>query len=276
MVTPILIDSVDELCSEYDLFLFDQYGVLHNGQDTYCGMVDCLSRIKDAGKQIAVISNSGKRANYNAQRLAEFGFSSELVDEVVSSGEVAYSILDKSLLQQGKQTRVLYLGRGSDRSAIDGLPAVETFDSNDAELIIITGSEPDKYTLENYAEKLEAAALKGIQALCTNPDKWSLVGYELEYGAGQIADLYASMGGQVSWIGKPHAQIYTYALDLFDVPLDRVVSIGDSIEHDVGGAKAAGVSSVLTATGILVDLDTSALDSLYQQHGAVPNYLVRR
>ncbi|MFK7853870.1 MAG: TIGR01459 family HAD-type hydrolase [Granulosicoccus sp.] len=276
MVTPVFIDSVDELCSEYDLFLFDQYGVLHNGQDSYSGMVDCLSRIKDAGKQIAVISNSGKRANYNAQRLAEFGFTSELIDEVVSSGEVAYSILYKSLPKKDRHTRVLYLGRGSDRSAIVGLPAVETIDSQDADLIIITGSEPDKYSLEHYAKYLEAAAHKGIQALCTNPDKWSLVGFDLEYGPGQIADLYASMGGQVSWIGKPYSQIYDYALDLFDVPPDRVVGIGDSIEHDVGGAKAAGVASVLTATGILVDLDIAALDSLYQQHGAVPNYLVRR
>ena len=273
---PTLIDSVDELCSYYDLFLFDQYGVLHNGRDTYAGMVDCVSRIKDAGKQIAVISNSGKRASYNAQRLAQFGFDSSLIDAVISSGEVAWSNLNDSLQDSERTQRVFYIGKGADRSAIVGLPVVETNFSGEADLIIINGTEPERYTLEDYAKILRAAALKNTQAYCTNPDKWSLAGNELQYGPGQIADNYESAGGCVEWIGKPHAAIYSFALERFDIPINRAVCVGDSIEHDIGGAKAAGVASVLTATGILAGMDAAALELLYLRYSAMPSYLIRR
>lgn len=273
---PTLIHSVDELCSHYDLFLFDQYGVLHNGKDSYVGMVDCVSRIKNAGKQVAVISNSGKRAQYNAQRLAQFGFDSTLIDTVVSSGEVAWSNLNNSLQCSESKLCVFYLGAGSDRSAIDGLPVVETNVSDDADLIIINGCDPEQYTLDDYAELLKGAAHKNTQAYCTNPDKWSLVGNDLQFGPGQIADHYKSAGGRVEWIGKPYAAIYSFALERFAVPVDRVVCIGDSIEHDIAGAKAAGIASVLTATGILARMDISALESLYQRYDATPNYLIQR
>lgn len=273
---PTIINSVDELCSQYDLFLFDQYGVLHNGQDTYTGMVDCVSRIKEAGKQVAVISNSGKRAKYNAQRLAQFGFDATLIDAVISSGEVAWSNLNDSLQHSETTLRVFYLGQGADRSAILGLPVVETSISGDADLIIINGSEPELHTLDDYAELLRAAASKNTQAYCTNPDKWSLVGNALQFGPGQIADNYESAGGRVEWIGKPHVAIYSFALERFDIPVSRIVCIGDSIEHDIGGAKAAGAASVLTATGILADLDPVALESLYVRYGATPSYIIRR
>lgn len=273
---PVLINSVDELSSKYDLFLFDQYGVLHNGRDTYTGMVDCLTRIKAAGKQIAVISNSGKRASYSAQRLNQFGFDSTLIDAVVSSGEVAWSMLHESLMHSEREQRVLYLGSGSDRSAIVGLPLVETHDSDDADLIIINGCEPDRYTLEDYSGMLQAAAQNNTQALCTNPDKWSLVGNDLQYGPGQIAELYESAGGRVDWIGKPYAAIYSFAVEKFDISASRAVCIGDSIEHDISGAKDAGLDSVLSATGILAELDTNALNPLYQQYGAIPTYLIQR
>jgi len=276
MVKPTLIHSVDELCPEFDLFLFDQYGVLHNGQDSYAGMIDCVSGIKALGKQVGVISNSGKRANYNAQRLAQFGFDSSLVDAVVTSGEVAWSNLNDSLAHAEQALRVLYVGAGTDRSAIAGLRVIETRDSADADLIIINGSEPERYSLDDYVKILNSAAQKNTQAYCTNPDKWILAGNDLQYGPGQIADNYQAAGGRVQWIGKPYAAIYSFALDMFDVSANRVVCIGDSIEHDIAGARAAGLASVLTATGILGDMDRAELESLYQRYGATPSYIIWR
>ena len=276
MVKPVSIKAVDDLVSKFDLFLFDQYGVLHNGVDVYEGMIDCVSRIKKAGSLVAVISNSGKRATYNAQRLAKFGFGPELIDAVISSGEVAWEKLKGSLGKGDATLRVFYLGQGDDRSAISGLPVVEVNQAADADLIIINGSEPERYSLEDYTKLLANAAKSKTLAYCTNPDRLSLVGGSVQYGPGQIAENYELAGGRVKWIGKPHAAIYEFALDKFNVPVDRVICIGDSVEHDICGAKAAGCSSVLCATGILAGMNEAELESLYLQYDAKPSYVVRR
>lgn len=277
MVNPVIVDSIESLYTEFDLFLFDQYGVLHDGHVTYPGMVDCLASLKSQGKAVAVISNSGKRAAYNAGRLARFGFGRNLVDEVVSSGEVAWSFLARELAANpGKVGKVLYLGRGDDRSAIDGLPLVETDRPAEADVLMITGNDPDRYTLEDYATRIEGLARRKVPAYCTNPDRWSLSGNGRQYGPGQVAELYEQNGGEVTWIGKPHDAIYKHVLGLFDLPAERVLCIGDSIEHDIRGAASAGCRSLLVSTGIHEGLGISQLAPYYERYNATPSYLIQR
>lgn len=280
MVEPEIIDRIDDLHDRFDLFLFDQYGVLHNGRDTYNGMVDCVMRLKGKGNAVGIISNSGKRADYNAERLSRFGFGPTLVDKVISSGEVAYGILRTHIAVMSKDHQgdltVLYEGRGQDRSAIKGLGISETDNASQCDFVLIAGSEPERYSLDDYEQRLQAAAKRNVPAFCTNPDQWSLNGASKEFGPGRVAQCYESLGGQVTWIGKPHADIYHYALGQFGVSADRVLCIGDSLEHDIAGARAAGCASVLTASGILADLGMDELTDRYRQYQAVPDFLIRR
>ena len=89
--------------------------------------------------------------------------------------------------------------------------------------------------------------------------------------------MYAELGGKVEWIGKPYKEIYRAALDLVGNPrLDRVVGIGDSIEHDIVGAKNAGIASALVRSGILADLDQAGLEALYRRRGARPDHVLSR
>lgn len=277
MVEPVRIASVDQLIEQYDLFLFDQFGVLHNGDNTYPGMVECVTRIKAAGRSVAVISNSGKRANYNVERLQCFGFDAALIDRVISSGEVAWNLLHSQYRSvSGSQAKVFFLGRGSDRSAIDGLPLVEVARSDESDLILIAGCMPETLSLDAYAQLLSAAAERGIPAYCTNPDRWSLVRGQTVFGPGQVAERYRQMGGSVTWIGKPHAQIYQFARSQFAVAADRVLCIGDSVEHDIAGAQAAGCDSVLTSTGILHGISDVDLRAEFARYRATPHYLIER
>jgi HAD superfamily hydrolase (TIGR01459 family) len=279
MLAPQVIGAIDELQDAFDLFLFDQYGVLHDGCQTCPGMIDCVSRLKTSGKSIAVISNSGKRAAYNAERLSRFGFGPGLIDVVVSSGEVAWYQLREQLLHthpRGIPGKVLFVGRGRDRSAIADLPLRETGTACDADVILISGSEPERFTLDDYRRLLAEAAERAIPAFCTNPDRWSLAGSVRQFGPGQIALGYEQAGGSVTWIGKPHAAIYQHVLDRFDVPASRVLCIGDSIEHDIRGALNTGCASLLTATGIHAGQSYQELESDYERYHATPRYLMQR
>jgi ribonucleotide monophosphatase NagD (HAD superfamily) len=58
------------------------------------------------------------------------------------------------------------------------------------------------------------------------------------------------MGGTVHYHGKPHARIYRTCLRLSGTPAARLLAIGDSLEHDVAGAAAAGIDAAFIAGGI--------------------------
>ncbi|MEO7190548.1 MAG: HAD family hydrolase [Vicinamibacterales bacterium] len=48
---------------------------------------------------------------------------------------------------------------------------------------------------------------------------------------------------------KPHPAIFQAALDLMQVPARRAVMVGDSLAHDVEGARRAGMRGILLARG---------------------------
>jgi HAD superfamily hydrolase (TIGR01459 family) len=259
------------LCRWFSLFLIDQFGVLHDGTAAYPGAVDALARLKDSGRTIILLSNSGKRAAPNEKRLLALGFKAGSWDHFLSSGEVAWHSLAGQRGADRPQTCFL-IARDDDRSAMDGLDLQPVVDAALADVILITASEGDRYPIEHYRNLLAPAAAQKRPAICTNPDKVMLTPKGHRFGAGAIAELYASMGGPVDYIGKPFVRIYEAALALAGNPdLSRVVCIGDSIEHDVAGAKGAGLSACLVRSGILADLDEPALLALFAQHGATPD-----
>ena len=46
--------GVRELAPRHDGFLLDQWGVLHDGSRPYAGALDCLERLRAAGKHVVV------------------------------------------------------------------------------------------------------------------------------------------------------------------------------------------------------------------------------
>ncbi|RWL96374.1 MAG: TIGR01459 family HAD-type hydrolase [Mesorhizobium sp.] len=267
------LDGVAALAERYDVFLLDQFGVLHDGQQPYPGAVEALSALKRAGKTVALISNSGKRAEPNERRLLKLGFEAGSWDHFVSSGEVAWRIFTdmvrKGTLRSG--TRCLLISRDGDRSAIEGLPLVLTEGVDDAELVLIAASEGDRYGLDHYRGLLGPAAARQVPCFCTNPDRIMLTAVGQRFGAGEIADLYERLGGSVTRIGKPYPAIYEAALALAGNP-DRhaVVCVGDSVEHDIAGGQAAGVATALVLSGILAH--SGDLAGLFDRLDAHPDY----
>ena len=271
----IHLDGVAALAERYDLFLLDQFGVLHDGQQPYPGAVEALSALKRAGKTVALISNSGKRAEPNERRLLKLGFEAGSWDHFVSSGEVAWRIFkdmaDSGALRAG--TKCLLISRDGDRSAVEGLPLVLTERGEDAELVLIAASEGDRYDLDHYRELLGPAAARKVPCFCTNPDRIMLTAVGPRFGAGEIADLYEQLGGSVTRIGKPYPAIYEAALALAGNPYRHdVVCVGDSVEHDIAGGAGAGVATALVRSGILAD--AVDLTDLFEKLGAYPDFIL--
>lgn len=266
--------GVAALLPQADTFLVDQFGTLHNGVRSYPGALDALRRLRDAGKHVALISNSGKRSRPNEARLARLGFTPDSYAFFLSSGELAWQRLARD---GGAGKRCLMVSRGNDSGFLDGLDWTATDQARDADLVLIIGSEADHYPLRAYHDLLAPAAARRVPCLCTNPDRTMLVADGVAPGAGRIAALYAALGGPVTWIGKPYPAIYGAVLTALGVPAGpRVLGVGDSIEHDVAGAHAAGCRAALVRTGIAEGLDETALAAEAAHWRAEPDFVLER
>lgn len=265
------LSGMTETLDRYDVFLLDQFGVLHNGQTPYAESIRALEVLQAAGKQVAIISNSGKRTSSNVRRMEAMGFAKGLYNELITSGEVAWHIMNAGT--DAPVERCFLITSAGDSTPVDGLNLELVDDSGDADIVLISGTEGDRYSLQHYREQLSAGAARGVPCMCTNPDKVAMLPSGRCFGAGRIADLYTELGGQVRWIGKPYPEIYRFALArLADVDLSRVLCVGDSIEHDIAGAQALGVDSVLLLEGILAEKTTSELDAISETHGATARF----
>ena len=266
------------LASRYDAFFIDQFGVLRDDERGYPGANEALLHLKALGKTIVILSNSGRSGDYNAERLVKLGFNGVGFDRFLTSGDVAYDILARETGGKSGGTRCLTISSGDDRNLAARLGFESVEDAELADIVIISGSEAESIPLSAYRERLEPAARRGVPCYCTNPDRHKLASGGLTVpGAGSIALAYQDLGGTVRWFGKPYPAIYQHAQSLLKgIAADRIVCIGDSIEHDIAGAAGAGLASCLVRTGILADRSESDLASIADAHGARPDFLMDR
>ncbi len=270
--------TLNELSALYDVFFIDQFGVLRGGEVAYAGASQALVHLKAQDKTIVILSNSGRSGPYNISRLAKLGFDSSSFDRFVTSGDVAPALLESGLLpiERSKSTRCLTIASGEDRSLADNLGFSSVDTAEEADLVIISGSETERIPLASYRALLLPAAKRGVPCICTNPDVHKLVGETLLPAAGTIAALYEEMGGKVTRIGKPYVDIYRHAHALCGHPdKARIVAIGDSLEHDVIGAANFGIDSALALTGLQAHVSEAELLAQLQEGQIAPQYLLR-
>lgn len=273
---PERVAGLEDLARRFDCFLVDQFGVLLDGTGAYPGAAAALSRLAAMGKRIVLLSNSGKRSGPNEARLDRLGFERNSYLGVMSSGEVAWQMLNNGRFADiPADARTLLISRDGDRSPVEGLALRLVDDASSADLILLSGSEGDVVTLDQYQALLAPAAARGVPCLCTNPDMTMLTAVGQRFGAGRIAELYAELGGPVHYVGKPHPPIYDAALRRLGDPAPTdVVAIGDSPDHDIVGGKTAGIRTGLVRTGLHLSRDEDAIMAHCRDIGAMPDFIL--
>ncbi|HEX7565239.1 MAG TPA: TIGR01459 family HAD-type hydrolase [Bradyrhizobium sp.] len=273
------IERLSAVADSFDLFMIDQFGVLHDGVRPYRGAVECLASLKSRGKSVVLLSNSGKRASANITRLAELGFARELFDHVVTSGEVAWQgIVDQSFgmpFLPGK--RMFVVGHDDHDYGFERLGVGLVGDAAAADFIMIAASRAPKMSLDQYGEILAGAAASDIPALCCNPDRLMLTATGVQLSAGEIASLYCKLGGSVTYVGKPYPAMYAFARNqCLRGESARTLAIGDSIEHDICGGFNAHLATALVRTGLSHDLSDEELSNRLAAYGAAPDFVLPR
>lgn len=251
----MILSGVGELAAQYDDFLVDLWGVIHDGEAPYAGVIDALERLAmHGGKRVLFLTNTSRAGDAVIATLDSLGIARELFFDVVSSGDVTRDALaarDPAVFERiPRDARCFHHG---DESFVPwlfelGLPITDDIDACD--LVVASGAPHHDGRLARAKTLLASAAARDVPLVCTNPDRVIPKGESTLLGPGAIAAAYRELGGRVFLYGKPYAPIYEEAKRrLVTKAPRRVVAIGDLVETDIAGARAAGIPSVLVTRG---------------------------
>jgi HAD superfamily hydrolase (TIGR01459 family) len=281
---PAFIERFSDLAPAYDVLLCDVWGVVHNGIVAFAEAGDALTRFRAGGGTVILVTNAPRPGEAVLRILDRLGAPRTAYDSITSSGDVTRSIIAGRPGQ-----RAFHLGPQRDVPMFSGLD-VRMSPLETADYVVCSGLFDDTTeTPDNYRDMLATMRARQLLMVCANPDIVVERGATLVYCAGAIADLYATLGGEVLYCGKPHAPIYDAALAKAAVvrgretPLARVLAIGDSVRTDLKGAAAFGLDCLFVTAGIHAEElgdreapDRKALTDIFATAGVAPKAVTRR
>lgn len=242
-------NSLSDFSNNYDLFLVDLWGVIHDGEELYDGVKNSLEWLKSQGKKLVFISNAPKRITLAEQGLKRLGITPDLYSYIVTSGEVTYDYLTSGKHKLGNK---YFLINDKEVDLLGGSQLIWAKTPSEADFLVTIGFENPSSTLEELIPTLCECLDNKLPMICANPDLITVDKRgNFALCAGVMADKYAQMGGEVTYFGKPYRDIYERALALFpDIKKQRICGIGDNMRTDIAGANSAGIDSYLIAGGI--------------------------
>jgi HAD superfamily hydrolase (TIGR01459 family) len=281
------IAGIREVAAEYDGFVLDLWGVIHDGMKPYPGVAECLTQLLAAGKRIVLLSNAPRRAYDVVNRITAIGVPRGLYHAVMSSGEEAWQHLkdrtDPFYADLGRNC--LHICSDRDLEIRHGLDLDYVEDAAVADFILNTGPAGWDDTIDDYAPLLAASCERGLKMVCANPDLMVNHGDKLALCGGALAVHYEAIGGPVRWHGKPYPSVYQSCFDLLGIDdRSRILAVGDSLRTDIAGANGVGLDSLLIAgQGIHADefapggtLDFGRIETAAETAGVRPTITAAR
>lgn len=271
-----LLSGLAAVADDYDAFILDLWGVIHDGTQLYPGVHEALSQLRARDKKIVMLSNAPRRAAKVEKVLNKLGIEPRLYDGILSSGEAGWQWLHAKDAPLGRH--YYYIGPDKDTDVMDGLGYVRSYDLQHASFLLNVGFGSDEPIPDEHAPQLQEARSLNLPMLCLNPDLEVVkISGERFACAGVMAHQYAALGGEVVWFGKPYRAVYEQCMAMLaPASKARILAVGDSLETDIPGAQHFGIDSVLVAGGILKDKTRDELEVMCLGLKLSPKFLVPR
>ena len=250
MQTPGFVDGLAQVEGK-DVLFCDVWGVVHNGVAHNPAACAALTRFRQGGGTVVLVSNAPRPFTDIVPQLQRLGVPDSAFDRIVTSGDVTRTLIGARAGQP-----MHFIGPERDLSLFAGLDAPFTGIA-EAAYCVCTGLEDDESeTVADYAGRLRAMADRGLEIICANPDLVVERGQRLVPCGGALGVAYEEIGARVTYPGKPWRPIYEMALAIAEserkapVALSRCLAIGDAIRTDVAGAVGYGIDVLMVLSGI--------------------------
>jgi HAD superfamily hydrolase (TIGR01459 family) len=258
------LSHLSEIYKNYDTFIIDLWGVIHNGVALNPSAISVIEQLKNNSKKIVFLSNAPRPSSKVINFLLKMNMDRKYLSNVMTSGEAAMHAINKN--QFGKT--FFHLGPPRDTSVFEKVKNNKT-NLESCDFIICTGlfDEHDD-DLEYYKNFLKKYISKKL--VCTNPDLTVHRGNVEELCAGSVAKVFEKLGGEVVYFGKPYKEIYKMCFDTNE----KVLAIGDNLRTDIKGANNLNIDCIFISEGVHRDEynDISELRVLLEKYKVRANF----
>jgi HAD superfamily hydrolase (TIGR01450 family) len=230
----------------YDAFLFDLDGVVWRGEEPVPGAVETIARLREMGKNVVFVTNNASRTPRDyAAKLIRMQIPTESADIVTSAHAVVEHL---RTIGVRKDERVHVCGTAALSQLLQANGFEPTTDTTDVKALVVAWDP--QLTFEEIRRAADLARA-GIPFIAANRDATYPSEDGLLPGTGAIvAAIEVASGVAATVVGKPRPEVIKLALERTGAAADRALFLGDRVDSDIVGARAAGVPVALVLTGV--------------------------
>ena len=257
-----LLGSDVPLAERHDIALVDLDGVAYRGRDPIAHAADGLTGARALGMDVVFVTNNASREPGSvAAQLTGLGIACE-AEDVMTAAQAAAAVLAERL-EPG--SRVLVVGGAGLVTAVRevGLQVVDSADASP--VAVVQGYAPDV----GWRQMAEAAyAIEaGAWFVASNLDRTLPTERGFAPGNGAlVAAVQMATGVDPVSAGKPEPTLYRLAAQRRGA--NRPLIVGDRLDTDLAGARAAAWPGLHVLTGV-----STARDAVLAVPGERPSYL---
>ena len=262
------LQHLSEIYKNYDTFVIDLWGVMHNGLMLYSKAIETIDHLNNNSKKIVFLSNAPRPSSKVINFLLKMNMHKKFLTNVMTSGEAAMHAINKNKF--GK--KFFHLGPSRDSSIFEKEIDNKT-ELDRCDFILCTGlfdEHPDN--LDHYKQFLENHISKKF--ICTNPDLIVHRGNQEELCAGSIAKVFEELGGEVVYYGKPYKEVYNMCFK----ENEKVLAIGDNLRTDIKGANNLNIDCIFITEGVHREEynDIKKLNALLKKYNVKANFFQKQ
>ncbi|HID55297.1 TPA: HAD-IIA family hydrolase [Candidatus Poribacteria bacterium] len=226
-------------------YILDLDGTVYRGESLTPGAKEAILELRARGRRLVFLSNKPlySRRDY-AEKLTHLGIPTP-EDEVINSSYV----LARYLSRRAPGAKVFAIGEEPLLSELRLAGLAFSEDPEEIQYVVAAFDRTFTYKKLNIAFQ---AIRRGAHFIATNPDRTCPVEEgEIPDAAGMIGAVEGVTGKRVELIvGKPSRLIIDMALERLGLPRERCAIVGDRLETDIAMGEAAGLTTILTLTGV--------------------------
>jgi len=250
------------LLDGYDGVLLDLDGTMLRGASPVPGAVDVVRELRHESTAVGYVTNNAARSAAEvAAHLVNMGFD-VTAERVVTSADAAVAMLAERL---DPGAPVLVVGTESLAGAVRaaGLVAVRKVTAEPA--AVVQGHSPQT-AWPNLAEACLAIRDGVLWVACNVDPTLPTERGEVPGNGAMVAALRTATGKEPEVAGKPARRLLDEAASR--IGSTRPLVVGDRLDTDIAGARAAGLDSLLVLTGV-----TDAAALLAAPRGMRPTFV---
>jgi HAD superfamily hydrolase (TIGR01450 family) len=251
--------STERLIAQYDVLLFDAYGVLLDSSGALPGAKELIGHLNSTGKPYYILTNDASRLPATASKRYRQSGLEIPPGQIITSGSLLSGHFNQYRLA-GK--RCIVLGTDDSRQYVDQAGGRIVSPEDDVDVLVVADERgyPFLETIEAAFSSLCRAMhdKRSTHLILVNPDLiFPKGGQAFGFGAGSIAGMFeAALALRYPHAGCPRfVRLGKPERGLFQEAFSRtqtrdMIMIGDQLETDIRGALAFGIDAAWVETGV--------------------------